>query len=867
MARSHQVAPVDHAAAAIKAGWDWNALLRNSLPPSSTDIIFKHSTGIVSSTASSKEEKNPSTTASKTLGQQKSKATSMFKLPKTPSKPPVSLVNGTARGEPSPSIQVDESSHLPNRLMDFFCVVGAATNNDNATTKTTACTSDNTEPFLILEPKQKLESTTSPTQVKLKTKVMDCYPEPDSYEGIEFPHHIHKFLFPNGCRVAETTTPASLMTFVLTLSNGNRMYGASLKMYEDVGVTRSDLANAILPDPLPSWTNPQYHDSQSTLLVPKCLVVLSHHALFDVLRKFLQQLYRIYKSPRGSPLPLERYIANMMHDVPLPPPGRTRIHYDNCFFTKDTSLRIERPAPNQLPLVNVSYRPLFSVLSLTNVLTVWGVLLQEGRVVLCSKYWALLTPVAEALLSLLYPLVWEGIYVPVLPSDMIDVLDAPIPFLVGMDSRLLDLDAKRRPIGVVLVDLDDDVVHLGWDDTCGEHPWIPRAMPDIPYAAVMRLKVQLEGLADHLYLVPPCGIKGRIMTGDGEVLDNAKRETYGQVTRVEMQQGDDNHRHFILSNAERAFVDETHEELNDDDFLVTRTEALTRESSISSHSPSPIIANAHGVVSTHASVTSSMKVQSRAVQAHVDRLMSLVGGREYATPSGAVSLNEKELLQKRFELATYFYDVEFNDGGNRIKNEEKAEERSAGSFGFDVRWSFIQFLTTILLRYRIFLKPDSGGSVTFQKEVFLQDLKISKSNQLFMAKVLESQMFDKFLRDRTDTAQTNHPQVILFDEFLVARHNQNSRGWGSRAKVETPFMEDRQWRVREVITPAAPYAIGVIWGSSYKYDTFPKLRANDFVANSSGSSLVSLCDAGSTLLCGSVSLACWDYDNQTCIQT
>ena len=866
MAKHHQqVSPVDPEATATdsKAAWDWNALLRKSLPPSSSETIFKHSTGVVTAGASSKNGKKtsriPATKEKQQQQQPTNQATSMFKLPKATTKP-------------LPPIKVDESSNLPNRLMDFFCVVGAATNDTPPTAST--CTSDQTtEPLLLVEPKQKLQLTTSPTQVTLKTKVVDCYPEPDTYtsQGMEFPHHIHKFVFPNGCCVALQDSAASLMTFVLTLSNGNRLYGASLKMYEDIGVTRSDLADAIVPAD-PPWTNPQYYDPQSTLYVPKCLVVVSQYALFEVLRKFLQQLYRIYRSPRGSPLPLERYIANMMHDVPLPPPGRMRVHYDRCFLTTDTSLRMERPAPNQLPLVNVSYQPLFRALSLTNVLTIWGILWQEGRVVLCSRYYALLTPVAEALLSLLYPLVWEGIYVPVLPSDMVDVLDAPIPFLVGMDSRLLEVDTQqqRRPRGVVLVDLDEDVVHLGWDDACGDHEWIPRTMPDIPYAAVMRLKVQLEGLADHLYLVPPCGIKGRILTGDGRVLDNAKRETYGQVTRVEMARGDDNHRHFILSNAERAFVDETHEELQEGDFLVTRPESLTRESSISSLSHSLILASAHGVGSTQGSVADSMKVQGRAVQAHVDRLMSLVGGREYATPpSSAVSLNENELLQKRFEMATYFYDVEFIDSGSKNESEEKEkdDERNVRSFGFDVRWAFVQFVTTIFLRYRIFLKTGSDGSVVFQKEAFLKDQNLSKGNQAFMAEVLESQMFDKFLRERTGTSDTKHPQVILFDEFLVARNNQMNRGWGSRAKVETPFMEDKQWRIREVITPAAPYAVGIIWGNSYKYNRFPKLRANDFVANSSGSTLISLCDAGSTLLCGSISLACWDYDSQTCIQT
>lgn len=45
------------------------------------------------------------------------------------------------------------------------------------------------------------------------------------------------------------------------------------------------------------------------------------------------------------------------------------------------------------------------------------------QVALCSSHYALLTPTAEGLLSLLFPFVWQGAYIPVMPFNMKDVLE------------------------------------------------------------------------------------------------------------------------------------------------------------------------------------------------------------------------------------------------------------------------------------------------------------------------------------------------------------------------------------------------------------------------------------------------------------
>jgi len=225
-------------------------------------------------------------------------------------------------------------------------------------------------------------------------------------------------------------------------------------------------------------------------------VVLSHYAFHNAWRSYLQQLYRI--SLAGAPLPIERYIANFVMELPLPPRGLVEVKFGFI----DRNCNIARPPVNRLPLCDFSYRPLFGTLSVNNIITVMSNLLVETRIALCSKHYSLLGPTCEALLQLLFPLVWQGAYIPIMPSVMTDILDAPVPFLVGLHSSYLDNTLpEHRPRGVVFVDLDHDVVHLGLEDD-SPHRRVP---PCLPEKDVDKLRKKLEEFGSPAYVASERG--------------------------------------------------------------------------------------------------------------------------------------------------------------------------------------------------------------------------------------------------------------------------------------------------------------------------------------------------------------------------
>lgn len=71
---------------------------------------------------------------------------------------------------------------------------------------------------------------------------------------------------------------------------------------------------------------------------------------------------------------------------------------------------------------------------------------------------ATLTAVAEAIVSLLFPFKWQCPYIPLCPLGLAEVLHAPVPYLIGVDSRFFDL--YEPPTDVTCIDLDTNTISV-----------------------------------------------------------------------------------------------------------------------------------------------------------------------------------------------------------------------------------------------------------------------------------------------------------------------------------------------------------------------------------------------------------------------
>ena len=79
----------------------------------------------------------------------------------------------------------------------------------------------------------------------------------------------------------------------------------------------------------------------------------------------------------------------------------------------------------------------------------------EQRVLLHTTHYGRLTPVCEALQALLFPFYWQHVYVPLLPLQFLEYLQAPVPFIMGVHTDFLSTrTAVDCVASVVMVHLD-----------------------------------------------------------------------------------------------------------------------------------------------------------------------------------------------------------------------------------------------------------------------------------------------------------------------------------------------------------------------------------------------------------------------------
>jgi len=151
--------------------------------------------------------------------------------------------------------------------------------------------------------------------------------------------------------------------------------------------------------------------------------------------------------------PLERYVVNLCAEALSPISSITQVEVQ----IRELRLYARKEAVNELPGTrNVDLYPLFRALSIPNIVTLFEYLLAESRIILLSSHTAMLHLASQALVALMYPLEWTGIFVPVLPSRLIQTLEAPVPYIVGIERRYENFDYPEDDF--VLVDLDHDTI-------------------------------------------------------------------------------------------------------------------------------------------------------------------------------------------------------------------------------------------------------------------------------------------------------------------------------------------------------------------------------------------------------------------------
>ncbi|XP_058397851.1 C-myc promoter-binding protein isoform X1 [Diceros bicornis minor] len=290
--------------------------------------------------------------------------------------------------------------------------------------------------------------------ISYKAGLICRYPQED-YESFSLPESVPLFCLPMGATI-ESWPPNSkyplpvFSTFVLTGASAEKVYGAAIQFYEPYSEENLTEKQRLLLGLASSADGKS--DNPKTIHTNKCICLLSHWPFFDAFRKFLTFLYR-YSISGPHVLPIEKHISHFMHKVPFPSPQRPRILVQ---LSPHDNLILSQPVSSPLPLSGGKFSTLLQNLGPENAVTLLVFAVTEHKILIHSLRPSVLTSVTEALVSMIFPFHWPCPYVPLCPLALADVLSAPCPFIVGIDSRYFDL--YDPPPDVSCVDLDTNTI-------------------------------------------------------------------------------------------------------------------------------------------------------------------------------------------------------------------------------------------------------------------------------------------------------------------------------------------------------------------------------------------------------------------------
>ena len=330
--------------------------------------------------------------------------------------------------------------------------------------------------------------------VPYKGQQIHRYPQEDDKDR-PVPSHLWLFTFPNGIILEESPLPPRFFVNALTYSDGTRSYVISIKFYEKTPF-------AVKPERGSKFTHKKEASASGTLrrlkadntpkperrvlYAPKAICYVSQLPLFAFFKSYLAEIFMICQpSSHSWNIPLERFISQIVGPIPVffPPEIFSITHKINYFVGK-TSISCKLPnIVSDFCITDVSFRYLFQALSVENVITLLVALLTEQKILFCSEHYVLLITVQQSLIDLLLPFQWPHTYIPIVPSNLLEFVDSPTPYVMGIhNSQLENLESELEE--VIVVNCDQNTLKL--------HPYFVPLPQDLMEWVKERLEVILE---------------------------------------------------------------------------------------------------------------------------------------------------------------------------------------------------------------------------------------------------------------------------------------------------------------------------------------------------------------------------------------
>ncbi|XP_029473606.1 DENN domain-containing protein 1B isoform X2 [Rhinatrema bivittatum] len=186
-----------------------------------------------------------------------------------------------------------------------------------------------------------------------------------------------------------------------------------------------------------------------------CLCILSYLPWFEVYYKLLNTLADYLVKEQENDL---NDMLKSLYSHPLPKantPVNLSVH--SYFITPDITGLPTIPESRNL----TEY---FVAVDVNNMLQLYASMLHERRIIITASKLSTLTACIHGSASLLYPMYWQHIYIPVLPPHLLDYCCAPMPYLIGVHLSLIERVKSRSLEDVILLNVDTNTLETPFSD-------------------------------------------------------------------------------------------------------------------------------------------------------------------------------------------------------------------------------------------------------------------------------------------------------------------------------------------------------------------------------------------------------------------
>jgi WD40 repeat protein len=242
-----------------------------------------------------------------------------------------------------------------------------------------------------------------------------------------------------------------------------KTYGAVIRFYvpapAGIDPTQDDFAQTVMGA---QTQDPGELTGRNRLWVPIGICLTSSLPIIGTMEVLLLRLCEnlastavLSAAPCSRTKIIHEYLASLIVNYQKPVPGIVHCSFP---FLGGERLHVALPPPRGLPALphGSAVASVCRLLGADGLNYLLAAFLTECKILIHSDDVANLSLVAEVLTSLLYPFQWTLPYIPVLPVEMIEFIEAPLSFLLGVPSCNMKLIDPAQLEDIVVVDLDRD---------------------------------------------------------------------------------------------------------------------------------------------------------------------------------------------------------------------------------------------------------------------------------------------------------------------------------------------------------------------------------------------------------------------------